>query len=227
MTRQDVLNLFKHCDFNTELNETNFEMAVLDYLPQNFEYKYYYGASKLVLLPKEANFVIKIPFNGIYQTYYDDDDNECSDFKENENACNDNYFYWDYCATEVLAYRRAKSCHVERAFCKTVLVGFVKKHPIYIQEKAVPYCNIHDYDDNFCYPTERSLKVRKSAEELGLEDCWWNPVWQTDAFEYYGKKQYQRLIKFIDDYCIEDLHSGNIGYIGSRPILFDYSGWAE
>ena len=32
-----------------------------------------YGISKVVIIPEEGNFVIKIPFNGMYYHYWDED----------------------------------------------------------------------------------------------------------------------------------------------------------
>ena len=35
------------------------------------------------------------------------------------------------------------------------------------------------------------------------------------------------LLSFIDDYDISDLHDANIGYIGMRPVLVDYSSFND
>jgi len=223
MTRNDILDLFQNCYFDGELSDNNFEDAILNYLPENFKYDYHYGVSKLVLLPKDANFVIKVPFNGEMTCDETEEGYEDYFFDENENACDDKTYYWDYCAAEVLAYRQAKSNHVERAFCKTAYVGSVNGHPIYIQQKATMYYAVHDED--FRYPQERSSKAKKSSEDIDGWGTWWQPVWQTDAFEYYGEKQYKKLMQFIYDYGIDDLHRENIGYIGRKPVLFDYSSW--
>ena len=35
------------------------------------------------------------------------------------------------------------------------------------------------------------------------------------------------LLSFIDEYDISDLHDANIGYIGMRPVLVDYSSFND
>jgi lantibiotic modifying enzyme len=57
------------------------------------------------------------------------------------------------------------------------------------------------------------------------EHCFrcFDPEWLADAFEYYGLKTFNKLMNFIYEYNITDLHTDNIGYIGTRPVILDFS----
>ena len=51
--------------------------------------------------------------------------------------------------------------------------------------------------------------------------------WLCDALEYYGLKKVEKLLTFIYDEDIDDLHSSNLGYKDGRPVIIDYAGYYE
>ena len=46
-----------------------------------------------------------------------------------------------------------------------------------------------------------------------------------DAINWYGENEIEKLLKFINDEKINDLHSGNLGYLNDRPVIVDYAGY--
>jgi hypothetical protein len=50
-----------------------------------------------------------------------------------------------------------------------------------------------------------------------------NLTWMADAYDYYGEEYFKKLMNFLKSEGIYDLHGGNIGYINSRPVIFDFS----
>ena len=42
---------------------------------------------------------------------------------------------------------------------------------------------------------------------------------------YANSEKADELFEFLNESDINDLHSGNIGYIGNRLVLIDYSGY--
>lgn len=42
---------------------------------------------------------------------------------------------------------------------------------------------------------------------------------------YYSEEEMSKLCDFLSDLEIDDLHSGNIGYLDGRIVLIDYSGY--
>lgn len=222
MQREKILNLFQNCDFNGELHKENFEELILEHLPDNFIFDYCHGVSKLCILPRNEKYVIKIPFNGsLYRHYSPHEECYYEDFAQ---ANNDRDRNWDYCLTEVLTFREAKKYGVDNLFCETKLVGFVDNHPIYIQEKATPFSAETDIDVEY-YSDERTDKTEEYCKKRKFH-CF-NLIWQSDAIDYYGEGIFNKLMRFINDYDINDLHTDNVGYIGRRPVLFDYSDFME
>ena len=65
---------------------------------------------------------------------------------------------------------------------------------------------------------------KKFSHEIYGETFYiFNMEWLSDAFHFYGEKIFHKLLEFIRTVGINDLHDGNIGYIGNRPVLVDYS----
>jgi hypothetical protein len=248
MNKANILNLFKYCDFN-ELSEGNYECLLLDNLPLNWESQFNAacGISKAVLIPKDEKYVIKIPFKGAINSYSRTDsswfggsssfsasssyysDYESTDkyreFSGGGSGCytstgrpQDNC--WDYCLAEALTYRLAKRAKVNYAFAKTKFLGYINEHPIYIQEKCTMFSEQHPQLEN-SYTKQRTSSVRQYC--LNKNYYSFNDVWLTDAYEYYGKNKFDKILNFIKDIELTDLHYGNLGYIGSRPVFVDYS----
>lgn len=217
MNKEYLLNLFKDCIFTGKFSNLNFEDRLI--FQKDLCYDVRNGISKACILLDDVPYVLKIPFN-FYEEEYDRDwyDVESEPFSK---ANNDNRFYWDYCLSEVLNYRKAKKEGVNEFFCKTRLLGFVNEHPIYIQQRAVPFFVIREIERQ----SERSKRMIDYCRRKDFGT--FNPVWQAEAFNYYGKKKFDKLMTFLDECGIYDLHTENVGYIDDRPVIFDYSDFKE
>ena len=222
MSNEEILQLFNACTFDGVLTENDFEDKVLSNLPDDLKYHYEYGATKLVIILPDCDFVIKIPFSGSYQEIYQDrtDDYE-EEYVEFENAdfetCE-----WDYCKTEVNRYNLAKNVGIEKYFAKTECIGMVNHYPIYIQQKAEIFADVKDLNS---YSEEKKSSTREKCDK---EDLWcFNECWLSDLLDYCGDKIFSFFMSFIKDNDFDDLHSSNIGYINGVPVLVDYSGFNE
>lgn len=164
------------------------------------------GASKFVFI--FPDFVIKIPF-----IYSWGDEMLCG-------ADSQNGEYWDYCATELEQYEFAVQNGFGEFFAAVEYIGKANGHPIYFQELADIYCSRGSNSSE-----DEVEEFEKSAESR--ESCWLDldSYWRCDVLKYYGKEKYCDFMNYLADTNIEDLHDGNIGYIQSRPVLVDYSGW--
>ena len=69
----------------------------------------------------------------------------------------------------------------------------------------------------------KNSTTSEKCKQLGV-GCF-NSCWLSDFLDYFGEDIFQKFMKFIDKQNIGDLHSDNIGYIGNRPVLIDYSGY--
>lgn len=218
---ESVLSIFKDCIFDGELTEYSFEEKILKHLPKDFNYDYNYGATKIVFILPDKNFVIKIPFSGCEVKFT----GAQSPMRTEEGEEDE----WDYCQVECDIYALAEEEAVEDFFAKTECIGFIHDYPIYVQEIAKIYKDI--------YPSRKieGTEYRKKYTEEDYEkidslccnhnyDCF-NMYWLCDAFKYYGEIKGEEFLQFIKNVCVEDLHKANIGYIGDRPVIIDYSGF--
>ena len=226
MVTQNILDLLEYCIFDGELTEENFQEKILDNLPENFQYDWFYGASKCVLIPKGADYVIKIPFNGMesYEELYDEDNDEYYGgewYFENYTGCQHGEG-WDYCLAEAILYHKAKQAKILDVFCKTKLIGRVNNHPIYTQSRAIPFSWYYLKKEKD-YESERSKKIQNYCKKKELPQL--NSIWLADAFEYYGERRFNKIMNFIKKERLNDFHTDNIGYIGHQPILIDFSGF--
>lgn len=241
-TAESILSIFKDCVFDGELTEYSFEEKILKHLPEDLNYDYHYGATKIVFILPDKDFVIKIPFSGQYihkeVIKKTETGKVCrqrvSRYIEFEGAespiCGEGRG-WNYCQVECDIYALAESETVEEFFAKTECIGFIHDYPIYIQETAKIYKDMYPFRDN----EEREYKEKYTKKEIKTIDSlcekyhyyFFNVFWLCDAFNYYGQEKGEKLLSFIKTARIEDLHKSNIGYIGEKPVIIDYAGFNE
>jgi hypothetical protein len=206
---KEIIDALSYCCFDL-LSATTFYGDVI--LPFKEKYKKPFttneGATKGVLIFKNLGIVIKIPFIG------NDNDEEFYG-ADGENG-------WDYCNAEMLKYQYAKNERVSEFFAETELLTEIKDYPIYIQ----PIVEVLSEDgSSYNAKTNNSDKIQELCEDEGY-DCF-NLEWLNQAFDYYGENKFYKLMIFLNDYAISDLHNANIGYLNGRPVIFDYSSYND
>ena len=212
-----ILNLLS--TFNLKhLSQYNF-MKKLQALDDNFILAS--GVSKVAIIPKEKNYVIKIPYYGKYR-------------KSNGIKCFDPYFSsisksGDYCKSEEIIYNKAKANGLGTFFAEIEQIGKIKSIPIYVQRKAVIFEDVHypedDEEENL---NEHEISIFKTITTKYpdlIEDEYLPISWMKDFIFSYGELAFDKLYNFLSDNNIQDLHSENIGYICERPVLVDFSGF--
>lgn len=171
------------------------------------EYRVCDGASKLCIVPKGADFVIKWSTTcltlGDYDEAYD----------------------------EVLIYQKAVKAGLEMFFPKTEVLCITNGVIFVIQEK-IDYSVLHtpcEKEDKYCYKT----KTASAAIINKMDTCFCSiargrdldSTWASMAIVIYGKKKCKALCKFVIENNINDLHRSNIGYLKDKPIILDFSGY--
>ncbi len=171
------------------------------------EYRVCDGASKMCIIPREADFVIK------WSTGYD---------------CESGF---DEAYDEVLIYQRAIKAGLEMFFPKTEVfctyngINFIIQEKVDFSTSNLPIKK----DDRYSYKTRN---VSPSIIEK-MNGCFsqmsrgreLNPLWASMAIILYGKRKCKTLCKFIIENNINDLHGSNIGYLKDKPIILDFSGY--
>lgn len=218
--KEDLDEILEALSYGTfdENDEADFYSIVVQPFSEKYKkpFDYATGATKGVLIFEQLGFVIKIPFcrnsedceyNSTYGEY------ECCYFT---GADTDNG--WDYCEAEANKYERAEEEGLAQCFAKTKKIGDIDGYPIYMQELADIYKSI-DYQSSHTEEDSRQVSSICNSNNFYM----FNIEWLSDAFHYYGEKMFHKLLEFIRIVGINDLHDGNIGYIGNRPVLVDYS----
>lgn len=194
------------------------------------------GASKVVLVFTNSDYVVKIPFKGESCGYngYDCEDScrrdcscsQCSRRDVEENCdeftgarIGESEYSWDYCASEQFFYEKAVVAGVEEFFIKTIFIGEFNEHPIYLQEKV----EVYGYNSQ--------TKSSEQSKEIFIERFYHSEIQNEDfgglLVEYYGEDRINQLVDFLSEVGISDLHSSNVGIRANRPVFFDYSGYCS
>ena len=202
-----ILDALKMGDYEDLYDTIFYENVVRPFKEKYKQHFYYdYGATKGVLVFKELWFVIKIPFTG-----------NCDEEFYGADVPNGR----DYCQAEQEKYWEAEKEGLAECFAKTEQIAKIDGHPIYIQEFA---CMFNSSDDTSTHTKEDMEKVESYCGDD--YDCF-NSAWLSDVLNYFGETIFYKLMRFIDTFDIRDLHGGNLGYIGMRPVLVDYSSFND
>lgn len=179
-----------------------------------------HGVSKAVIVAKDEDIVVKVPFQGYYESYEENEedfDEQFGVFYPNEGA-NNKFNNWDYCQLEVEEYEKAKAHHVGNFFAEVQKV----EHGCYIQEKCECFCVKNSGVARSENSMNASNRLRKKYHVR------FNSLFIADCVEYYGEEATDNFLAYVYEYGIdEDMHDSNYGYATAdgRPVLIDYSGW--
>ena len=134
----------------------------------------------------------------------------------------------DYCELELANYNHAKEYRVEKCLLPIEYIDTTASGiPIYIQPMYSVSQDRLDYDiqkkwERKCDNLRRSPIVRKVKD-----GCLYSPpnLWVTRAVQIYGKAFMKSFQVWSHKHGVNDLHSGNVGYLGKQPIIIDYAGY--
>lgn len=170
------------------------------------------GATKLVLIPLERDYVIKIPFSGEWKY---------GDFFSFNGAESSNYD--DYCEAEMIIYEEAKEQGFEHLFLPLEYLGRMFNYPVYVQQKVEIY-ESEGKKKYFSEDSKERYKSSKFGKTLSLPLDWKYACLE----EFETIEEFDRFIEYIRKEGIAiDLHQGNVGYLNKRAIIIDYGGYSE
>lgn len=196
------------------------------------------GCTRLVIVPNDRDFVIKIPIDGYYSTTYTYSDGE--DYLSFDNGFEiedyneaDSYVLVD--KINSIKGRRNPNINIMRIenekyyksdlakelLLPNLFVGYFNNIEIYLQKKVDTIWS--NYRFNCCDTSIQALseKLEKKYEYLfGKSFCY-------KLVEYYGYKRTDKLMEELFNNNLKDLHYANIGMINNRPVIFDYGGYPE
>ena len=185
-------------DRDTFLNWLHSDFGTCDveeYIMQNYNVEVHYGVSKAVFVFDAMDYVLKIPF----------------------------LTRGNYCEPEIKVYQEAIKQGFERYFAPSFYLGEYKliqvqiSVPIYAMEKcevsdaALSSEIISSYEEIANSYTVSADEIDSSAVEEFISEEW--------------GEEWPQLENFLYSHGAIDIHSGNIGKIGSAWVLCDYGGF--
>lgn len=211
----------------TDKNVDDFIYQIDMSVEEDNEYTYEMGATKLVIIPKETDYVIKIPFNGYFdycwneeeENWEEDNTDEFISFYSAGGEWNDNY-----CELEVDIYNSLPD-EYKGLFLPIEQIGKFCDYPIYIQPKAKAIEGMLDRKKYCSKESLQTIKNNKQDLQTTLPE-----EWLASCLEYFNNSIFE--LKCFIDYLenndlYADLHRGNIGYYNNKPVIIDYGGFND
>ena len=205
---------------------------IYDTICNNYKAEVYHGVTKCVIVLKNEDEVIKIPFNGKFEDRYDNEIDEYdTDFIPFEYAnidVEDASTTWDYCENEYIKYEKAVEDGYADFLLKTNYCGLINGIPVYTQEKAEEFWS-SQYSDTHKIPLSKDAISKYKNESSNRFYTSIHHTWVVRAIAYYGAEKVADFLQWAKDNGLAgDLHTGNIGFTSDgRPILLDWAGYRE
>lgn len=240
ITKEELFEDLRKCHLEEPLHALNFEGQIFPLIKKHGDNIFIaHGVSRGVIVPIDSDFVIKIPF-----THTIDEDMSFETWEDviaeygGEHYANqadfwqddDGYFYsldpidfGDYCKMEVEIYQRAREEGLEEVFAAEEKLGEIDDFSIYCQVKAESFEYYSSSSVNSTDPQklENAKTIIDSYQNAG--EYVFNKTWLADVLIAFGAEYLQRLFDFLEKERISDLHRGNLGYIDTIPVIFDYA----
>lgn len=219
---KEIEKLLKNCRFNANLSCENFEKNIINKL-NNFKGTWSHGSTKLVLIPDNKDYVIKIPFKGQHQSVF----NEFGVQEELKfypfQLAGDYVDEWDYCAAELYKYERIKELGLEDFFVEIKKINTSLPHPIYIQKRIFDFAtSVPKYMEKAT--REEKKKVRGSRLNSSISSSFW----LIQAYRVYPKEKVDNFIAATNSLSIGDLRGANLGFLNYKyPVVVDYGGFSD
>lgn len=176
-----------------------------DYSRDNFNNKiiFRHGCFRVVIIDEDSDYVLKFSFSRSSQ---------CCE--------NDTY---DDCQTEEETYQTAIDNGVENDFAEVISIGSFEynstKTPILFLAKKM---KVDTFNPNFNYDFEEFCDAN-GINDVDILDivthsfaCAFSSYYRNDPDSFI------RLVNFIRDFNITDLHMENIGFVEDKPYIIDY-----
>lgn len=196
------------------------EVNCIDYLGSHWDsgIKICSGMTKLVIIPPNRNYVIKIPFTGFYSSDCDEDGYE-SNYQLVGEAKH------DVCSDENCFYEQASE-ELQQVLTPNIFVANVDGISVYIQEKYSTTYGEYEYCSDLKYEKTISPAKKKIIDYITYEQYAVGKSFVGALVDTFGIAKAARVVFEISN--IDDLHCGNYGFAkDGRCMIFDYAGYNE
>ena len=141
---------------------------------------------------------------------------------ENAEATEEGGECWNYCELELSIGADAKIKGLGAYLPEVIFIDKVNNYYVYEQAKAEVLEEATTY-------RSLSRNSRKRTEDFCDSNGAWcfNALWIEDFIRAYGEKEFLILNDFLNEYCVDDLHDGNLGYVNGKPVIIDYASYRD
>jgi hypothetical protein len=177
------------------------------------------GCTKLVIMPKYKDYVIKMLITDIIDEDYDEDyhlilDNTVCNSIANEIGVYDdasdtlqdslipNVYIGEYCGMEVYVQERIKESYCQR-------------YPHYVEDTLIKGLS-----------QKETTQITHTMDSANNDEI--QILFVKDMIDYYGEEETINILSEIKEFGIDDLHGNNYGYTyDDKPVFFDYGGYSS
>ena len=194
--------------------EDEWENAYWDLVPKlNADWEEH-GCTKIVFAFYEyPQYVVKIPFKGVRRVDY-----ECPD---TEAWLSEARYSEDYCRLEEDLYLDAGREGIQDVFAEVRFLTKIVDTPIYVAERCDGFSSV----DSDVSERSRSISSEIIHNSGSLGDI---AQFLGEVVEQYGEDFATKLVQFTEDYKIDDIHEGNVGWSKDEKFkLIDYSNYFD
>ena len=115
-------------------------------------------------------------------------------------------------------YKEAKMCGVEKFFAPITYLCTIGGFKFYTQKKVKSGTRMDTDGESL---SEASISLLNGCNDTSF--CQ-NDLFD-DFYENYEEEELYKLIDFINDYDINDIHYKNVGFLNNLPVIIDYAGY--
>lgn len=178
------------------------------------------GMTRLVIIPNDKDYVIKLPITGVYGNI--ENEYDCRDIEECEVKMFVDLDEYNAFESEQLIYNSLFS-ESKKVFLLSEFVGDFQGIPVYVQEKVTQIRGdimpVISEEESLRVSEVSSKHLYKESVERSLEDDF-----ILSLINFYGEEATGWILE--DCKNIDDLHYNNYGYTkDGRPVIFDFAGF--
>ena len=200
-------------DMITEFDKSILEKWALNYFPQQQRENSYMSVEDIwYMWENDTADIENARFtNGVSRGVFIFDD---SDYVVKFSLTED---YTSFISEQEL-YNEAKICGVEKFFAPITYLCTIGGFEFYIQKKVKRGTRMDTDGENL---SEASISLLNCCNDTSF--CQ-NDLFD-DFYENYEEEEVYKLIKFINDYDVNDIHYKNVGFLNNLPVIIDYAGY--
>lgn len=174
-----------------------------------------HGCTKIVFAFYEyPQYVVKIPFKGVRRVDYEG--------PSSEDWLSEARYSADYCQLEADLYLDAMRDGIQSVFAEVRFLTKISDIPIYVAERCNGFSSV-DSDVSEQSRTISSEIIHSKSDSLGDIGQFLGEI-----VEQYGEDFAKKVVHFTDEYDIDDIHEGNVGWSKDEKFkLIDYSNYFD